>query len=658
MENWIIHYEATYDAVPWPFAKTWAEFLETPEPLIHPCADFGRVAPCDGLSETPAVPPRLPRLRPRGRYQMAVYHDADWLYVFLEAENGPVRVSPEQLDAIPHLRGVPRLLPVVALLTPDQRFVYRFGREGASIAPLVYGKRKAVPPARKLEFELKILPTARGELSCFRIARAGIAEAFLGNTVQLSLSRLHFETLEAVAWGSPTTWGPRPDEFGTVRLVARRELPAWPVARRVEMHYDPARETARFAVQWEGCYRPEETDAQVYPAKSHVVPWLQWSARLNGEQRMFDLAESAATTEFALADGQNHLDIASVGGPAVRVTVEKRSGNRIAAGDWPASPVRPREWVAEQARAEIAALLAAGPAPADRTYKGWDCYQAASVGRIYHYLDPNPRYLEFLRREADFMLTLQRADGTFSGWNMTQYTGQPPTTPWTGGAYDAGQAGELWCVAAWLLGDEKYLAASRRLLAAYPTYRVEFNYNFAAFALYHLVTHYRLTREAAALEQALDYAKNCVAVDVLPLGFHAGHNYYTCYGSITLRGMAQLCAVLPAREPYRAALRELCIRMTNQVLARQQPDGTFDGCNRFFLGQRFWSWGLFSVPFLLPAEEAARLDRAIQRFLHAPKPAEGVGGQTCRLAESDLARYYAHREALLAGRAVDLLGLI
>ena len=665
MENWIIYYDSNYDAVPWPFAKSWNEFVRTPEPLPFPCDDFGRVAPCDSLSETPTVPPHLPRLMPRGRYRMAIYHDADWLYAFLEAENGPVIVPTEQLNAIPHLKEVNHLYPVLVLLTPDQRFTFRFGRDGrgqpgASRTDVLYGKRMSAVAPREFRWDLQIVARPHGELSCFRIARASIADAFLGNTLRVSLSRMQLETMEAVAWGSHTTWGARPDEFGTVRLVEQRATPLWPVARRVAMLYDPTTETARFQVRWEGGYQPAETDVQVYPDKTAIVPWQQWSLRVNGEQRLFDLRESVETPEFALANGYNHLEIASVGGPAVRIALEKRSGNRICASSVSPQPVRSRDWLLGQIRAEIATALPIAQQRAalgaNRTYQGWGCYQAASIGRVYQYLDPDPRLLDLLRGEADYALTLQHADGTFGGHHMAQHGGKP--APWTGGAYDAGQAGELWAVAAWLLKDEKYLAASQRLVHAYKDYRVEFNYNFAAFALFHLVTHYRLTRDPLALELALYYSQNCVAVDMLPLGFHAGHNYYTCYGSIILRGLAQLCAVLPAGDLYRAKLRELCLRMTNQVLARQQPDGSFDGCDRFFLGARFWSWGLFSVAFLLPPADVARLDAAIQRFLHCPGPAKGVGGQTCRLAESDLVRYYAHRENLLAGERIDLLNLV
>lgn len=664
MERWIIHYDAHYDAVPWPYPVSWEQFVQSPQALEHPCDDFGRAAPCDGLSETPSVPPHLPRLQPRGRYRMAIYHDSHWLYAFLDAQNGPAIVTPEDLRAIPHLRDVHHVYPVLALLTADERFTCTFGLDGrgqprAAMQPVAYGSRKPSPPSWEPEFALHVIPTEGGDLSCWRIARAGIAAAFQGDLLRVSISRMHLPSIEAVAWGSHTTWGPRPDEFGTVRLVAGRTTPSWPIARRIELLYEPATESGRFVVQWEGRYEASEAEVQVYPDKTQIVPWRQFALRLNGEQHLYDMAEEAQTAAAPLVDGHNDIVVATPGGPAVRMTLEKRSGNRIAAPSGPAIAAYGRDWLVERVRRECEQAIAVSldaSGTGQRVYRGWETYHAASLGRVYHYLDPNPRLLEALRVEADYAMGLQREDGSFEGFHMARLGRKP--TPWAGGAYDSGPAGELWCVAARLLGDPKYLQASQRLLHAYKDYRVEFNYNFAAFALYHLVTHYRLTRDPLALEHALHYCRHCVAVDLMPLGFHAGHNYYTCYGSITLRGMAQLCAVLPGDDPYRATLREQCIRMANQVLARQQPDGSFDGFNRFFLGQRFWSWGLFSVAFLLPPDDVARLDAAIQRLLHYRDVSTSPAGTFDRLAESDLVRYYAHREGLLRGEKIDLMELI
>ena len=655
MEHWILHYDAHYDAVPWPFAVPWETFVKQPQPLVHPADDFGRAALCDGLSETPSVPSHLPRLVPRGRYRLAIYHDADWLYAFLDAENGPVIVPAAEIDHMPQLDGMNRSYSALVLLRPDQRLTYHFGLDdrgqpSAGIRSIVYGARKLGVPSRAFQWEIVVVPRATGELTGWRIARASIGDAFTGNTLRVSVSRMHFETLEHVAWGSPTAWGPRPDEFGTVRLVEKREPPPWPVARRVEMHYDPETECSTFHIRWEGNYQPSETDVPVPISKGRAIPWRQFGLRLNGEQRSFDLGESVTTGEFAIVDGDNRLEIASVGGPAVRIDFEKRSGNRIREDPSNSAPPEPAG-ILERVRRDCAAHIAAmesrrssGTAP---MYRNWCTYEAASLGRVHHYLDPDPRLLDVLREQADFALSLQRADGSFAGYHLARW-GHPPGL-WAAGAYDTGPAGELWVVAAWLLKDEKYLAASQRLLRAYKDYRVEFNYNYAAFTLYHLVAHYRLTRDPLALEHARYYARHCVAIDLLPLGFHAGHNYYTCYGSITLRGLAQLCAVLPKDDPYRATLREQCLRMTNQVLARQQPDGSFDGRDRFFLDERFWSWGLFSVAFLLPPAAVARLDAAILRLLRFPGETDAIGGTTGQLAESDFVRYWAHRETLLAG---------
>src|ERR1051326_8108966 len=205
VEHWILHYEAHYDAVPWPFRKSWDEFVRSPAPLVNPCDDFGRVSPSDGVSEMPSVPAHLPRCRPRGTYRMAIYHDANWLYAFLEAENGPIIVSTSEIERIPRFKGVHRTYPALALLSSDHYFVYQFGvdangKKTARVGPAVQGARQKAPTPRKLQWDFALIPDSKGELSCWRIARESIADAFAGDSVQLALSRLCFETIEAVAW--------------------------------------------------------------------------------------------------------------------------------------------------------------------------------------------------------------------------------------------------------------------------------------------------------------------------------------------------------------------------------------------------------------------------------------------------------------------------
>lgn len=664
MEHWILYYDSHYDAVPWPFVRSWEEWIRQPEPLVHSCDDFGRASPSDGLGETPTVPARLPRSVPRGRYRMAIYHDPEFLYVFLEAEDGPVVLSKEQLDRIPHLTGLSRLYHVLAVLSADQQFVYQFcldaGREkDGSIKPVLHGARRVEPPAREMQWDFASVPRDGGELVSWKISRSSIPDAFTGNTLRVSLSRICHHTLEAVAWGAHCSWAPRPDEFAIVRLVANETRPPWPRLRRVELLYDPVAEQGRFRMTWEGRYVPQEEVAHLNVRNTHIVPWRKCSLRVNQFDYLLAMNDVAESDLLPIPDGFNAVHIASAGGPATEFILEKWTGNRIIASPLPPKPPRAREWIRERIRNECETAIAESrkrhSGPGKPEYVVWDVYGAASMGRVYHHIHPDARLLDVVRAEADFTLSLQREDGLFTGFHLG--TRGRKWAPWAGGAYDSGPAGELWVVAAWLLKDQKYLEASRRLLRAYQDYRVEFNHNYAAFAIYHLVAHYRLTREPLALEHALYYGRNIVAVDILPLGYQGGHNYYSVYGGVTLRAMAMLCAVLPANEPYKAILRELCVRMANQLITRLQPDGLFDGRNRYFLGLHHWLWGLFSVAFVVPPDDVARIDAVVQRMLHIPDDS-WERSMWERLASSDFVRYHACREDLLGGKELDSLARI
>ena len=96
--------------------------------------------------------------------------------------------------------------------------------------------------------------------------------------------------------------------------------------------------------------------------------------------------------------------------------------------------------------------------------------------------------------------------------------------------------------------------------------------------------------------------------------------------------------------------------MANQAIIRQQPDGSFDGRDRYFIGRRWWMWGLFPVAFLVGPADVARLDKVIQRMLDAPAGPSNIS--TRHLLQSDAIRYFAHRDKLLAGERVDLAWLV
>lgn len=659
MEQWIVYCRYEYDALPWPFDGDWEAFVAAPLALQYAVSDFGRVSPCDGLNETPTVPAHLPRAVPRGRYQLAVYHDPEFLYVFLLSHDPP---------SVPEVgEDAAGVLAALALLTADGRYYYMLlcneqGDAWEVISP--HGQGPRVPPAREQELAWNhaLGELEGGKLSCWRVPRKTIADAFAGNVLRLSVSRICFHRVEAVAWGSHTTWRPRVDEMGTVRLLDEPAVSPWPVVRRIDMDYDPVAEAARFRFHWQDVFEPAElTDEN--RDKWPGVAWEQFALRLNNSRHMLDLREDVESDLLPLAEGVNSLHIGHPAGPAVRLDVEKCSGNRIVDSPLPRQPETPHAELVARVRRECEAHLEAFRQGEPPHYRFWGSYHMASCGRAYHYLFPDDNDLrELLRVEADLALSLQRDDGSFSGNHLA--ADGISDVPWKGGAYDTGPAGELWVVAAQLLGDDKYLDASRRLVTAYQDYRVEFNHNYSAFALFHLAPHYRLTGDPLALEYALYYARTSAGVDIMPLGYQAGHNYYSVYGSITLRGLALLCAVMPTDHPYRERLREICVRMANQVITRLQSDGMFEARDRYYVDLSLWLTGLFSVAFLLQRDDVERLDRVFQRMFAAAEEeqrprgrADRLSGRAKRLAhrycDSDVIRYLVHREALLAGEEID-----
>src|ERR1051326_1435048 len=483
MEHWIIDCDTTYEAGPWPFVQSWDEFTKAPEPLTHANEDFGRCSPSDGIHESSNVPAHLPRAFPQGKYQMAIYHDAKYLYAFLDAEDGPVATPLGVLHKIPHLGKVFPSYPALALLTNDQKLDYRFGvdRQGGKnlrIGANAFGPRRREPPSPdSVRWDVVVVPRARGELSCWRIARASLADMLDGNRFRLSISRQRLDTLEAVAWGAHNGWGARPEEMGVVKLVDKRTTPAWPTGRRVDLLYEPATERGRFQIYWNAPYRDDYKDVKINFTPGHPmrIPWGKFSFRFNHQEQTFDMAEKAETREFPVVDGDNCVEISPACAPIHRFFFEKWSGNRLVESPLPTAPVRDRDWVMQQIRNDCDSAIRENETRraqgAQRKFIAWETYRAASLGRIFQYLIPDLRVLEVVRDVADYTLTLQREDGTFAGLHMEQFGSKP--APWAGGAFDSGPAGEVWVVADRLLKDEKYLEASKRLVGAYKNYRIE-----------------------------------------------------------------------------------------------------------------------------------------------------------------------------------------
>lgn len=670
MEKWTLYVKPVYDALPWPFTCDWEGFLRNPQPLPKACPNVACPSLCDGLSETPTVPANLPRSAPRGQYRFAIYHDAAWIYAFLESADAEPVVSEAELRAESQLAGLGLISRALTVYSADDQTLFRFTHDGedkplASASAVLHGPHARPPAPWAPDWDFRVTRLAAAELACWRLARAALADAWRGDSLSLSLSRLCFTSLEAVAWGSLHVWSPRPDEAGRVRFLDRRAEVTWPQLERLDMDYDPVTETASFECRWSDLPAPEDSFAvprgKGFPPRP--VPWQSCSVRAAGAVTLLPIAETVRTPPMPLADGINRIQASTPAGPAVTLHLEKRSGFTLRLPDWLDPRGLPGSGLnafPERLDAECTAALAAFDERREKgeplEFSAWSTYHAASVGRAWRFADRNPRLLDLLREQADFALSLQREDGTFSGFHLRARAGDPRVR-WQGGAYDSGPAGELYAVAARLLNDPRYKAASEKLLRAYRGYRVEFNHNYSAFALYHLAEHYRLTCDPEALEHGLYYCKTSAAANLLPLGFQGGHNYYTCYGSITLRGLCHFCSVLPESHPYHPVLRERCLRMGNQLLSRLQPDGLFDSCDRYFLGERQWSFGLFSLAFVAGPENIKTLDAAIRFMLHKKRDRLQAAEGWDRYLESDLILYMAHRDLLLEHEPIDPFSL-
>ena len=200
--------------------------------------------------------------------------------------------------------------------------------------------------------------------------------------------------------------------------------------------------------------------------------------------------------------------------------------------------------------------------------------------------------------------------------------GNAAPKPFEGGAFTHGAVGEALLLAERVTGDSRYLAAASRAAKAYRLYPWEDNQNYAAFALWHLAELYMRDRSPLTLGRAVYYASHFAARGIDLSGAQDGHNYYTGYSNITLKGLARLLEVLPS--------------------------GMFAGRNRKYLGYHHTAPGLFFVARALP-EMAADLEPALLAMYEAQK-----GGPDLR--HSDTAQYCGMTIACMAQYVAEQSG--
>lgn len=605
-----------------------------------PFSGFACCSPCDGSSETPQVPAFLPRPLPGGEYSWGAYADNETLYVVMDAKEGPI---------VEALKDREDSLDQLVIFQPEGCW-YRTlqvtldGSHQANTHPYPHGPRRVASTEPEWNWDVeRIALGAKHRRTLWRIDRKDLLPLSRNGELRLSLSRTSIRDHESVAWGAYGIWGPRFDECGRLRMEAAPVPPPAPDLVEVTFEYDPAKESAVLNFEWEHGYEESESPPGSPHEKWRNQNWNIFTARVNGRLQSFSFSSPTPSLPFSLKPGFNEIHISSRGGTGLRTFLEIAPDDRILPHD--------EEIASKPFSAERPAILAWIGQELERVARStvipWTRYhsRAASFGAtvaMWHaHFDPNDRWKNWMEELGEFTLSLQREDGTFSGFHLDP-SGQTDVR-WRGGAYDSGQVGEFWVHTYQATGRSEFLEASDRLVRAYGSYRVEFNPNYAAFAIFHLAEHYRLTANALALSHLEYYLEHCVARHILPLGFHGGHNYYTVYASIILRAMAMAAAVLPPGHSFHPRLLNLIRRMTNQTLARLQPDGCFDSRDRHFNGETQWNTGLFAVAPVLDGKDRQSLEDILRFILvkamhagpenKAPLP-ESIFSQPLTLASS------------------------
>lgn len=645
-EEWTLFTDRRHDATPWPFPGVGFDALTADAVVSMPDAvdDFHRVAPTDGFDTL--VPLGLPRERAVCRTRLAVYHDDGFVYVFIAAHRP--KPQPELAD----LLGREDFACMFQLDGIDRGLYFGMNQDGQAVcwarvfdtalqpateeSPWPWDVYRRAPHADLGRYRARVFLTHDQTIGAFAIERGALADAFTHGVARFTASRRCFATNEMVAWAASSVWMPRSQEFGRLRLVDALTPDELPSVRRVDLAFNPLEESGEITVHFRDLW-PKERLASL-PDRTYAEYRSKCAITLNGEEHVADLAPCVSHA-FPLADGWNRLEVQSAFFAPWTHTFQKFSGNRVVArpANRAASPDTIEPPTLEQLRADVrrwherieAAYHGGGrwghPAGPNGIYNisHNGAFTAELYALAYLHIEPRDIYATRLREFCDRALSLQKPGGWFADLAVDPGGEQR----FAGGAFDTGSAGEGLMLGHRVLREPRLLDAAVRVMESYKDYRYETNQNYAAFAAWHLTELFEVTGERRALDLAVHYIRDNAARALDPSGAFDGHNYYSGYGAITLKGMAKLLRLLPEDHAYRAALRNQCLRMCNQMMSRQQPDGRFAERNRKYVG--FWSLtptiGLLETARALPGEIAAKLRPAILRAYRARPDAPEAG---------------------------------
>ena len=651
IENWMLFHDRVLHAPRWPWgAKAW-ESLAAGDvaTLPHGVGDFTRVAPSDGFDTL--VPSHLPREEPVCRTTLAVYHDATRVYVFMFAQR-PVTPLPELAD----LLGREDLSCVFQLDGIERGRYFGLNEKGEAIGTLrafdppllsaadvsgpdweTYRQR---PWADVGGYKARVIALNDGIVATWAIDRAVLAPGIVNHRIRFAANRRCYATNEPTAWASMILWQPRTAELGEIVLVDDVTPAALPSVRRVNIAYDAGAETSTIHVHWRDLWDTGRYDALTDKTYANFLD--KCAITLNGEERVVPLARAVEAT-FEIADGWNRLEIQSGYRAPVVMSFMKLSGNRVVTPPARRSSAQSRTTTPHRtqlpSREELMADFARWHESAEATYRGHGIWghpltHEAGGGRKHNishngafmatpyalaclHLERTPVYEDRIRALCDRAVAMQKPEGWFPELAI-----EPSgVTPFAGGGFDTGAAGEALALGYRVLGDARYLDAACKVVDAYRLYRQEVNMNYAAFAAWHLTELLAIEKSDRALALAIYYMRHNATLAIDPAGSQDAHNYYSTYGGITLKAMAKLFALLPENHEYRPTLRDRTLRMCNQMLWRQQSDGRFAERNRKYVG--YWSLapvvGLIETCLALGPEIAAALRPAIAHAYTAQK---------------------------------------
>ena len=634
-EHWNLYYRKEYCARPWPWRDISWEAIDDKEIEDLPSAieDFFRYCPDDGTSAMSGVPADLPREWPECRTRLAVYHDPDSIYVFL------VALRPEQ--TIPELSEDRREdFGCYFAMDGSNRGLYLgLNQDGESIClAKVWDVETSLPAdfdefpwtqfrddpwmPLPVDYETRIIELPEGSAACWRIGRNVLRKDCKDNCIEFTAGRRCFSTGELVSWGSNLMWETRHDEMGILRFADEVEPSPVPWVERIDVAYDPEQESGEFICRWRDIWS-EERVASV-PNESHYSDYIhRYTIAVNGQEQTEDI-QAEMRNAFSIPDGWNRLEILNaVGRPARVVNFQKFSGNRIVPGAHSSPPGLPfleelRELFETWAQNDELQYIAPGtwgqqPGGSDGDPPIY-CLDHQGAFRMEPYalaclhLVRQDAFAHKVRAACDRILEYEQE----GHWYPCLCVDPEAKTPFAGGAFGHGSVGEALVLGHRVLNDRNYLDAATRAVEGYQLYPLEHNQNYAAFALWHLAELYSETSDEAAIELALYYLR--FAGNHIDLaGAQRGHNYYSAYGGITLKGLAKLLRILPHDHSKYPLLRNKVIRSANQMLARQQASGLFAERNRKYLGYHSLcpAAGLFETALALGDEASGRIEPSL-----------------------------------------------